>query len=151
MSYEHLIDEQIALERHAISQGIKRLHDQTRKVESQKYASASVYGCASISTLLPLVTQSIESTMERATKRAKNGRAFKEINQYLATIEPLALAGIACKLTFDHIFSFDKPDTNRLTNVCDGIYRAVEAECQMRHYEAKAPGLLNKLKQNYGH
>jgi len=35
--------------------------------------------------------------------------------------------------------------------VCDSIGRAIEDECHMRHYEAKAPGLLEVLKKNYWH
>ena len=49
-----LIEEQIKLEREAIAYGLKRLHRDTYNVENRDYASASVYGSASISTLLPL-------------------------------------------------------------------------------------------------
>ena len=56
------IDEQVKLERQAISQGLKRLTDQTIKLEDQNYASATIYGVASIDTLLPLVTAKIEET-----------------------------------------------------------------------------------------
>ena len=56
------IDEQVALERDQIRQGLKRLRDQTIKLEDQEYASASIYGISSIDTLLPLVVQRIEET-----------------------------------------------------------------------------------------
>ena len=49
------IDEQIQLERDAISQGLNKLHKNTRDLEAKSYASATVYGAASIDTLLPLV------------------------------------------------------------------------------------------------
>ena len=39
----------------------------------------------------------------------------------------------------------------RLQSVCDAIGTAVEQECQIRHYEREAPGLLHKLKENYWH
>ena len=42
------IDEQIALERECIKCGIEKLHKNTRNNEEREYASASVYGCASI-------------------------------------------------------------------------------------------------------
>ena len=42
------IDEQVKLEREAIKQGLKRLQDQTIKLEDQDYASASIYAIASI-------------------------------------------------------------------------------------------------------
>ena len=143
------IDEQVSLERDQIRQGLKRLRDNTRKLEDKDYASASVYGVASIDALLPVLVQRIEDTNLRIHK-GKSGRAFAEIKRYLADVEPLAAAAIACKLTFDKVFSF-KQDSNKLQSVCLAIGRAVEDECQMRHYEASAPGLLNTLKKNYWH
>ena len=62
------IDEQVELERQAISHGVRRLTDQTIKLENQNYSSASVYGTASIETLLPLVTDRIEGTKIRIHK-----------------------------------------------------------------------------------
>ena len=144
------IDEQVALEREQISKGLKRLRDNTRQLEEKDYASASIYGAASIDTLLPLVVRRIEDTFSYAIKRGKNGVAFKEINQHLIDIEPLALAAIGCKLTFDKVFG-RKLDSNLASNVCDSIGQAVEQECQMRHYEKCAPGLLESLKKNYWH
>jgi len=143
------IDEQIKLEREAISQGLNKLHKNTRDLESKSYASATVYGAASIDTLLPLVVQRIESTTTRLTK-GNAGIAFKEIHKYLTDIEPLAAATIALKLTFDKVFSH-KDRSNLATNVCDAIGLAIEQECQMRHYETNAPGLLKVLKDNYWH
>ena len=49
------IEEQVQLERDQIRQGLKRLRDNTRRLEEKNYASASVYGIASIDSLLPLV------------------------------------------------------------------------------------------------
>ena len=143
------IDEQLELERQAISQGLKRLTDQTIKLEDQNYASATVYGVASIDTLLPLVTNKIEETNSRIHER-KNGVAFKDIHQYLAGIEESVAAVIACKITFDKVFGY-KPGSNQAINVCEAIGKALEDECQMRHYESHAPGLLNVLKKNYWH
>ena len=143
------IDEQIQLERDAIAQGLKRLHKNTRDLESKDYASASVYGAASIDTLLPLVVERIEATTSRI-KEGKTGAAFAEIQKYLADVEPLAAAAIAVKITFDKIFSY-KDKSNQAVNVCDSIGLAVEHECQMRHYEREAPGLLRVLKDNYWH
>ena len=56
------IEQQIQLERTQISQGLKRLKDQTLKLEQQDYASASIYGIASVQTLLPLVVDKILTT-----------------------------------------------------------------------------------------
>ena len=143
------IAEQVQLERDQISQGLKRLRDNTSKLEEKSYASATVYGISSIDALLPVVVEQIQSTTNRI-KKGQAGKSFKEIQRYLATLEPLAAAAIACKLTFDKVFSY-KDGSNQIVNVCDSIGIAVENECQMRHYELKAPGLLNVLKENYWH
>jgi len=143
------IDEQIKLERDQIAQGLKRLRDNTTKLEEKSYASATVYGISSIDALLPVVVKQIQSTTSRL-KKGQAGKSFKEIQKYLATLEPLAAAAIACKLTFDKVFSY-KEGSNQMVNICDSIGIAVENECQMRHYESSAPGLLKVLKDNYWH
>ena len=143
------IEEQVKLERDQIAQGLKRLRKNTCQLEEKSYASATVYGIASIDTLLPLVVERIQDTTNRI-KEGKTGRSFKEIQQYLADLEPLAAAAIACKLTFDKVFSH-KEGSNQIVKVCEAIGHAVEDECQMRHYETAAPGLLTVLKENYWH
>jgi DNA-directed RNA polymerase len=143
------IEEQVQLERDQIRMGLKRLRENTKKLEEKSYASATVYGVASIDALLPKLVERIENTTDRLHQR-KNGVAFKEIKQYLADVEPLAAAAIALKVTFDKVFSV-KEGSDQLAEVCDSIGSAVEAECQMRYYEKSAPGLLNVLKKNYWH
>jgi len=143
------IDEQIQMERDQIKQGLKRLHQNTRKLEEQDYASATIYGVSSIDALLPVLVERIKETNKRI-REGKVGRSFAEIRQYLADVEPLAAAALACKLTFDKVFSY-KEDSNKIVSVCDAIGRAIEDECQMRHYEQNAPGLLHALKENYWH
>ena len=143
------IDEQVELERNQISQGLKRLRDSTIKLEDKSYASATIYGITSIDTLLPLLVQRIEKTNKRIHE-GKYGVAFKDIHRYLNTLEPIAAAAIACKLTFDKVFSF-KEGSNQATNICDAIGSAIEDECHMRHFEEHAPGLLHTLKKNYWH
>jgi len=143
------IAEQVQLERDQIAQGLKRLKENTRKLEEKEYSSASVYGVVSIDTLLPLVVERIESTANRIHE-GRTGVAFKEIAAYLKDVEPMAAAAIACKITIDKVFSV-KEDSDKLQNVCDAIGHAVEQECQMRHYEREAPGLLHILQKNYEH
>ena len=143
------IDQQIALERQQIKQGLEHLRSNTSKLEEKSYASSSVYGVASISELLPHVVGRIKSTRQRIT----NGRAgenFKEIHEYLKTLEPEAAAAIACKVTFDKVFS-TKPKANLVSSVTDAIGQAIENECMMRYYETNVPGLLHSLKENYWH
>lgn len=149
MATPQQIDEQVKLERLQISQGIEQLRKNTKQLEHKSYASATVYGVTSIDTLLPLVIKKIEDTNNRI-KEGKTGKAFKEINTFLEPLEPLAAASISLKITFDQVFSH-KHGANNVTNVCSSIGNAIEAELQMRHYENKAPGLLQTLKNNYWH
>jgi len=143
------IDEQIALEREQIRQGLERLRDNTIKLQDKEYASASVYGCSSIQELLPKAIEQIKDTAARA-KRGMVGKDFAVIKRYLAGIEPEAAAAIACKVTFDKVFS-SKQKANQLQNVTDAIGKAIEDECTIRHYETNCPGLLHVLKENYWH
>ena len=143
------IEEQVQLERDQIAQGLKRLRTNTQQLEDKSYASATVYGISSIDTLLPIVVRRIEETTHDRLTRG-TGHQFQLIKDYVSKLEPLASAAIACKLTFDKVFSH-KEGSNQLTNVCDSIGHAVEDECQMRYYESAAPGLLNTLKKNYWH
>ena len=132
------IEEQVQLERDAIAQGLRKLRKQTRQLEEKSYASASIYGVASIDTLLPLIVKRIEETTLRIHK-GQNGASFKEIAQYLSDVEPLAAAAIVCKVTFDRVFSKDD-DASALSSVLNSIGQAVENECQMRHSAASGGG-----------
>ena len=143
------IDEQIQLEREQIRQGLKELRRNTQQLEEKEYASAAVYGVASVQTLIPLVVQQIKDTVLRI-KKGKTGAHFAEIWQYLADVEPEAAAAIAAKMTIDKVFS-PKVSSGQLQNVADAIGQAVENECMMRHYERNVPGLLHTLKENYWH
>ena len=149
MPTESEVEAQYELERTAISCGLQRLHRNTYNVESKDYASASIYGIASVDTLIPLVVAKIEET-EWKIRKGNSGLAFKEIATYLAGIEPLASAAITCKIVIDKVFSL-RDDSSLLVNVCDSIGTAVEQECQMRYYERECPELLNFLKKKYWH
>ena len=149
MTTQAEIDEQIKFEREAIALGLQRLYKNTHDLEDKSYASASVYGNASIDALLPKLVQYIEDTTHNRLKRG-TGHQFQLIKSYVVQLEPLAVATIALKITFDKVFSY-KDKANQLVNVCDTIGAGVENECQMRHYETVAPGLLTSLKKNYWH
>ena len=149
MATPQQIEQQIKLERDQIKQGLNRLRSNTKKLEQKSYASATIYGVSSIDALLPIVVDSIKRTTHDRLKRG-TGYQLQLIKEYVSQLEPLAAAAIACKLTFDKVFSH-KQGSNNLTNVCDSIGSAIEDECQMRYYEEHAPGLLNVLKKNYWH
>jgi len=72
------IDEQIKLERDQIAQGLKRLHKNTRQLEEKSYGSATVYGIASIDSLLPLVVDKIKEYVYKTDLGAK-----KRINKIM--------------------------------------------------------------------
>jgi len=143
------IEEQVQFERDAIRMGLERLRKNTRDLEGKSYASATIYGCSSISTLLPLVTKRIVETKKRI-KEGCIGKSFAEIHQYLEPIEAGAAGAIACKVVFDKVFSY-KDNANRLVSVAEAIGTAVEQEAQMQFYEKNCPGLLNVIKKNYWH
>ena len=143
------IEEQVQFERDAIKQGLERLRKNTTDLENKTYASATIYGCSSISTLLPLVTKRIEDTNTRIRKGCI-GKSFKEIHQYLEPIDAGAAAAIALKITFDKVFAY-KDKSNLLLTVCEAIGQAVEQEAQMQFYENNCPGLLETIKKNYWH
>lgn len=143
------IDEQLALERRAIACGRERLLDNTRKLEERTYASATVYGCASISAAVPEVAKTIEETVQRIHK-GHNGRDFATIHQYLEQIEPEAAATIALKLTFDKVFS-PKDRANEIANVINGIGHALEQEAQIRWYENQDADLMDRIRRSYWH
>ena len=146
---QSLVNEQVELERSQVSQGLKRLNDNTFKLEDKSYASATIYGVTNIATLLPKVINEITITRNRIYE-GHTGVAFKDIHKYLMDLEPLAAATIACKLTFDKVFGY-KEGCNIATNITDAIGQAIQDECQMRYYEKKAPALLHTLKKNYWH
>ena len=143
------IGAQIKLEREQIKRGLENLHSNTSKLEDKSYASASVYGVASIQELVPLVVRQINETNHRIHER-KTGQAFAEIHQFLNLLDAESAAVLASKITFDKVFS-TKPKANQVAHVTDAIGTACENECMLRHYETKVPGLLHTLQENYWH
>ena len=142
------IDEQVRFERDAIRKGLERLRKNTKDLEEKTYASATVYGCSSISSLMPIVTKRIEDT-NRRIREGCIGRSFKEIHRYLEPIDASAAAAIALKIVFDKVFAIK--DANKLQDITKAIGIAVEQEAQMQFYEKNCPGLLETIKKNYWH
>jgi len=132
------IDEQVQLERDQIAQGLRRLHKNTEDLEGKSYASATVYGIASIDTLLPLVVRRIEETTHDRLKRG-TGHQFQLVKEYVSQLEPLAAAAIALKLTFDKVFSY-KQGSDQLTTVCEAIGHAVEDNVRCASMNVKLLG-----------
>mgnify|MGYP001493983907 CR=1 FL=1 len=143
------ISKQVEFERDQIRKGIERLRDNTSNLEDRSYASATVYGITSMDVLIPLMIKRMKDTANRI-KEGATGKSFREIKVYLADLEPLAAATIACKITFDRVFSY-RDSEKTVVNVCAAIGNGLEDECQMRYYEKNVPALLTTLKKNYWH
>ena len=122
------ISKQITLEKEAISCGRQRLMDSIQMLEEKSYASASVYGTASISAALPLVIKEIEQSFSKLKKGAA-GQHYQPVAKHLSELEPLAIATIALKVIFDTVFSM-KRDSDMLANVLVSIGSALESECK---------------------
>jgi len=144
------IEQQVNFEREAIASGLKKLRDQTKKLEKQAYASATVYGNASIETMLPLVSAKITETADSRLRHRQAGRFYSHIDKYLQGVESEVAAAIVCKVVFDRVFSYDEK-ASHLTKVAECVGQALENECMMRHYEEECPGLLHHIKKNYWH
>lgn len=149
MATPDLIDREYNLERFSISHGLNKLRTNTQKLEDRSYASATVYGVAVIDELMPVLTAHIRETSHDRLKRG-TGEHFQIIKDYVTRLAPMALAAITLKVVLDKVFS-TRPRSNLLTSVCACIGAAVEEECQMRHYETTAPGLLRTIKERYWH
>ena len=151
------IDEQIALERDAIKCGVDKLLKNTEALIDREYASATVFGCASIQQAQSIVADEILRQFEYAIVRGKNGVAYADIHKHLRQFndpeQAHMLANIALKRTFDTVFAPKKKESNKypnsVPNVCTSIGQAVEHECQIRWYEQTDPDLLKKVQKKY--
>ena len=149
MITDQQIEEQKSFERRQIQGGLDKIRKQTKDLEEKAYASATEYGRASIDSLLPKLAKAIQAKVEKNMLTA-TGYQKSLYTNYITKLDSESAAAITCKRAFDKIFS-TKKDDNTVTKVCEAIAHAIEAECQMRHYETVAPGLLHILKENYWH
>jgi len=142
---------QFALEAEAIACGKQRLQESIKKLEQKSYASASVYGVASIREALPVLVKQIEDTRWRMTK-GQAGKFYKPIAQYLDELEPLAIATIILKVTFDKVFSTpDSKHADKLTSILQAVGAALEAECKFRWYKREHPEFMEYINRVYFH
>ena len=145
------LERQERFERKQISGGLEKIRSNTKKLLEQDYASATVFGSASIDTLLPLIIEQINLKKEKRKKVAVKGAGhLMELIPYLFSLDTESQAAITAKITFDKVFSYRK-ENGKVIKIADAIGHALEAECQMRYYEDTAPGLFKVLKENYWH
>ena len=78
------IDEQINHEREAIRCGIDKLYKDTQSLAEREYASASVYGVASINAAQKGVADAILDTFQYRVTRGRNGQYYAEIMSHLS-------------------------------------------------------------------
>ena len=104
-----------------------------KKLEEKSYASASVYGVSSIREALPYLITKIEETKFKL-KTGQAGKFYKDIALYLDDLEPLAIATIMLKVTFDRVFSTQR-GANLVTPTLVALGSALESECKFRWYK----------------
>ena len=145
------IEQQETLERNQIKGGLEKIRKDTLHLEKKEYASATVYGSASIATLLPTFVEYLdERKNDRKLAAVKGAGHLIGLLPYLFALDTESQAVIAAKLTFDKVFS-PRRKNQLVVSVTDSIGSAIEAECQMQYYENIAPPLFAALKETYWH
>ena len=148
MLTQEQIDEQQAFERGQIRGGLDKLRKNTDKLEEKIYASATVYGSACVTGIMPDLIAYIDEKKEKYKSSA--GRDMDIIIRYIVPVMTEVQALLTCKVVFDHVFA-PRQKQQAITTTALAVGAACEAECQMNYYEQEAPALLATLKRNYWH
>ena len=143
------IQQQIELEREALSCGKEKLHASLQRLQEKSYASASVYGTASISSALPSVMKDID-TCRAKLRKGQAGQYYRPVAEHLDNLESLAIATIGLKMTFDLVFSM-KRDADLLPTIIVSIGTSLEHECRFRWYKENHPELMKYIEDKYYH
>ncbi len=143
------IERQVQLETSQVELGVHKLHKQIKKLEQQKYASASIYGTSAVNDLLPALVGHLEKTEHRIKSR-RNGPMYAEIQEMLNCIDKESACLIGLKLFIDCVFS-RKEKHKQTINVTDSIGTAIQNECQIRYYKKTHPGLFKSIVDRYWH
>ena len=145
------LERQASFERKQIKGGLEKIRSDTKKLLDKDYGSATVFGSASIETLLPYLIKYIDEKKEKRKIVAKGGAGhLMELLPFIFAIDSESQAAITAKLTFDKVFSH-RIENSKVIKVADAIGAALEAESQMRYYENTTPALFKTLKDNYWH
>ena len=149
MLTEQQIQDQQNYERKQIQGGLHKLRANTTKLEEKTYASATVYGSACVSSIMPDLIAFIESKKEKYSRfnAAKDKHIF---HTHIFPADTTVQALLTCKVVFDHVFS-PQQKKHSVTTIAIAIGAAIESEAQMEYYDKEAPALLNTLKKNYWH
>ena len=73
------LERQERFERKQITGGLEKIRSNTKKLLEQDYASATVFGSASIDTLLPLIIEQINLKKELLKKKTQDHSKFLKI------------------------------------------------------------------------
>ena len=148
MLTEKQIEDQQEFERKQISGGLHKLRSNTQKLEEKTYASATVYGSAFVSSILPDLIAFIDSKKEKYKTIGAKDNVL--LHKHVFPAETPIQALLTCKVVFDYVFS-PQQKKHYITAMAMAIGTALEAEAQMEYYEQEAPALLTTLKKNYWH
>ncbi len=148
MLTEQQIEDQQNYERTQIQGGLNKLRSNTQKLEEKTYASATVYGSACVSSILPDLIAFINSKKEKFLTQA--GKDYAIFHKHILPSSSEIQALLVTKVAFDHVFS-PQQTKQYVTTIAIAIGTAVEAEAQMEYYDKEAPALLATLKKNYWH
>ena len=104
MLTEQQIQDQQNYERKQIQGGLHKLRANTTKLEEKTYASATVYGSACVSSILPDLIAFIDSKKEKYSRfnAAKDKHIF---HKHIFPADTTVQALLTCKVVFDHVFS----------------------------------------------
>ena len=148
MLTEQQIEDQQDYERKQIQGGLHKLRTNTTKLEEKTYASATVYGSACVSSILPDLIAFIDSKKEKYKHIGAKDNVLLHKHILPSSSEIQAL--LVCKVVFDHVFS-PQQKKHSITVIAMAVGTAIEAEAQMEYYDKEAPALLATLKKNYWH
>ena len=118
MLTEKQIDDQQEFERKQISGGLDKLMSNTKKLEDKTYASATVYGSACISSILPDLIAYIDKKKDKFLNQAGNDHAL--FHKHILPSESSVQAVLATKIVFDMVFS-PISKKHRLTPMVEAI------------------------------
>ena len=148
MLTEKQIEDQQEFERKQIKGGLEKLQSNTKNLEDKTYASATIYGSASISSILPDLVAYIDSKKEKYKRFA--GQNMAMFHKHILPVASDLQALLTCKCVFDGALS-NRFNRTTVTNIAQAVGYAVEAELQITYYESLAPALVATLKKNYWH
>ena len=99
------LERQASFERKQIKGGLEKIRSDTKKLLDKDYGSATVFGSASIETLLPYLIKYIDEKKKKRLEVAKGGAGHLiELLPYIMAVDTESQAAITAKLTFDKVF-----------------------------------------------